>query len=119
MINITFTDNEKSEIVLEIKGHANYGEEGKDIVCAGVSTLFYTLANVLEDNKKMLKTLNYEMEKGEGTLLVTPKEEYQGNVQVMLLTVLTGFNLMASNYPHNVKLVVGRRVEKGVGREKA
>ena len=109
MTTVTFTDNEKSEYALEIKGHADFGEEGKDIVCAGLSTLFYTLAAVLEDNKKMLKTLHSEMEKGEGTLLVTPKDEYQGNVQMMLITVLTGFNLMATNYPHNVKLVIGRR----------
>jgi len=111
MTIVTFTDNEKSEYALEVKGHAEYGEEGKDIVCAGLSTLFYTVAAVLEDNKKMLKTLNYEMEKGEGTLFATPKEEYQGNVQMMFLTILTGFNLMATNYPHNVKLVIGRRTE--------
>ena len=109
MIEITFTDNEKKEYVLEIKGHANYAEEGKDIVCAAISTLFYTLSNALEDNKNMLLTFNAQMEKGEGTLVCTPKEEYEGNVQLMMITILTGFNMMASNYPHHVKLVIGRR----------
>ena len=36
MITIIFTDNGKAEYTLEVKGHANYGEEGKDIVCAAV-----------------------------------------------------------------------------------
>lgn len=111
MITVTFTDNEKSEYILEVKGHADFGEEGKDIVCAAISILFYTAADILEDNKKMLETFNYEMESGEGILFVTPKEKYQGNVQMILLTVLTGFNVMATNYPHNVKLIVGRRTE--------
>ena len=112
MTVVTFTDNEKSEYVLEVKGHADYTkEEGKDIICAGLSILFYTLAEILDENREMLETLNYEMEKGEGTLIVTPKKEYQGNVQIMFLTVLTGFNLMATNYPHNVKMVIGRRTE--------
>ena len=34
---------------LTAEGHAGYAEQGNDdIVCAGVSTLFYTLANYLE-----------------------------------------------------------------------
>lgn len=111
MTIVTFTDNEKSEYVLEVKGHAEYGEEGKDIVCAGVSTLVQTLAAVLEENRKMLKTLNYDFKQGEGTVVATPQDEYQGNVQMMLVTILTGFDLIAQTYPHNVKLVIGRRTE--------
>ena len=111
MITIIFTDNGKAEYTLEVKGHANYGEEGKDIVCAAVSVLYQTAAAVLEENKTMLKSLNYDQVKGDSTLTVTPKDEYQGNVQAILITILTGFNLMATNYPHNVKLVIGERAE--------
>jgi len=31
-----------------MNGHAGYGKAGTDIVCAGASTLIYTLANSLE-----------------------------------------------------------------------
>ena len=31
-----------------MSGHAGYAEEGSDIICAGASTLIYTLANSLE-----------------------------------------------------------------------
>lgn len=36
---------------VEIRGHAEYGESGKDIVCAGVSTIAYTMANYMKSSK--------------------------------------------------------------------
>jgi len=38
MITITVTSNS-----IEAKGHANYNEHGKDIICAAVSALMQTL----------------------------------------------------------------------------
>jgi uncharacterized protein YsxB (DUF464 family) len=35
MIRVNLTPSK-----IEISGHANYAEHGKDIVCAGVSTIF-------------------------------------------------------------------------------
>ena len=32
-----------------VEGHAGYEEEGKDIVCASISTLFTTAVNALEE----------------------------------------------------------------------
>ena len=34
---------------IEVRGHANYAETGKDIVCAGVTALTQTLIRSLED----------------------------------------------------------------------
>ena len=34
---------------ISVKGHANYAEHGKDIVCAAVSTLIQTLIASIED----------------------------------------------------------------------
>lgn len=35
--------------IIVVKGHANYAEPGKDIVCAGVSVLVQTLIKSIED----------------------------------------------------------------------
>lgn len=53
MVNITYRrEHLPGKIVkyhLEASGHAGYSKNGEpDIVCAGVSTLFYTIANYLE-----------------------------------------------------------------------
>ena len=50
MITIEINDYE-----LKIHGHAEFAEKGKDIVCAGISTLFYTLYEVLLSNMNMLE----------------------------------------------------------------
>lgn len=46
MIRVALRQDERSAQFI-ISGHANYDEKGKDIVCAGISTLTNTLANMV------------------------------------------------------------------------
>lgn len=46
MIGITIRQDERCAQFI-VSGHANYDEKGKDIVCAGISTLTNTLANIV------------------------------------------------------------------------
>lgn len=94
-----------------MRGHADFAENGKDIVCAGASTLLYTLANTLEEFRTAMTespsfTINGEGEKQRVTYRCKPNEEYEPNVQLVFMTVTTGFNLLAENYPNNIKLTV-------------
>lgn len=110
---ITIKTNMKKYEV-KISGHADFDEKGKDIVCAGISALFYTLYEVLYQNQVMLepKSLKAIMNEGAGTISCKPKKEYEGNAQLMYMTVLTGFKMMADNYPEYVKFVVVRNSKK-------
>ena len=47
MIKATFRKNKGSFIEYEVTGHAYFAEPGKDIVCAGVSTLYIAITNQL------------------------------------------------------------------------
>lgn len=51
MVNIKYSAN-AGEVVLTIKGHANYAEHGQDIVCAGVSAIIQTAILGLEEIAK-------------------------------------------------------------------
>ena len=105
MINITFRPE---TLELEIKGHANHGKKGEDIVCAAISTLFYTLGEVLNQSAEMLECEPiFKDEEGKGTLSCKPKEEYRGNIALTYRAILIGFELVASNYPKNVTFKVG------------
>ncbi len=42
----------KKNCFLKVSGHANFGEIGKDIVCAGVSSLYSALAKCVENADK-------------------------------------------------------------------
>ena len=49
MIQITiFQDSEHKASGIELNGHAGYGEEGYDIVCAAVSALALNTVNSIE-----------------------------------------------------------------------
>lgn len=86
---------------LDATGHAGYATEGDDIVCASVSTLFYTLANFLD----LI---------GADDLTGTDEEEFlieckglfhdEAVHSAFRMTVL-GLSLLAEQYPDNVQLV--------------
>ena len=104
MINITF--NPKTYTV-DISGHAETDERGKDIVCAAISTLFYTLAQALYPyNDKTENGIDFSDEDGNGHISCTPKKEYEQNIILIYYTILSGFELVAENYKENVKFSV-------------
>lgn len=104
MINITFNPD---TYTLEATGHAEHDEKGKDIVCAAISTLFYTLAECLYNSKEMLaEDMVFSDEDGNGHLSCKPKAEYEANISLIFMTILTGFELVANNYEKNVTLSV-------------
>lgn len=107
MININFIPE---SLTIEIKGHANHGKKGEDIVCAAISTLFYTLGEALNQSAEMLECAPmFKDEDGEGTLCCKPKKEYRGNIALTYRAILIGLELVANNYPKNVTFnVVGR-----------
>lgn len=104
MINITFKPN---TMELIIKGHAEHGKKGKDIVCAAVSTLFYTLGEALWQSSSMLyEEPLIKEEEGDAYIVCHPKEEYEGNIARTYWTILIGMQMIAEQYPKNVKFVV-------------
>ena len=74
MINITFNPK---DLELKVDGHAEHGKKGEDIVCAAISTLFYTLGEALyQSEDMMLSPVVFEDKDGEGYIKCSPKEEY-------------------------------------------
>ncbi len=47
MIDVNIFRNEKGGIRLDISGHASHDDENADIVCAAVSSVFYSLSGYL------------------------------------------------------------------------
>ena len=106
MINIEFNP---STYAIDVTGHAEYGKKGEDIVCAAISTLFYTLGESLYKSRQMIEgDFTFENEDGNGHIECKPKAEYEANVSLIYWTILNGFELVAENYKENVTLhIVG------------
>ena len=90
-----------------MSGHAGYAEEGSDIICAGASTLIYTLANSLERicgvDAQNISRINEDTGDGDvsaeiiipyGTFTEKTADE---RAAVVAETVYTGFISLASS----------------------
>ena len=100
MVKIEFNVNEGYN--LSVSGHTGAEEKGKDIVCAGVSILFYTLCASLKERESVLEKLMCNEEEGNGNIICVPKAEWKNTIECIFWTVLNGFELLANEYPDYV-----------------
>lgn len=105
MVNITYSreylPHNHIGYHLSSTGHAEYNP-GNDIVCASVSTMFYTLANFLEYIGA--KDLDGE---DEPVFDIECKALYQDEaVHTAFRMTVFGLQLIAEEYPDNVSVTV-------------
>lgn len=96
MLKAVLQKNE-DELILTVKGHAGYGEYGKDIVCAAVSTLVSTLACYLTNSKTAL----LRFEEGYGELRSSDKKDHE-----FFFFVFEGIKRISELYPKNVSVSI-------------
>lgn len=92
------------ELRLEFKGHANAGEYGKDVVCAGLSTLLGAVQGMLGESEEIRAHERYG--DGEAYIRCFPQEGYEGKAETILRTAATGCALLADKFPENVRVIV-------------
>ena len=110
MIKIIFTTRNNIYIGLTSKGHAEYDEYGKDIVCSAISSITQSLAigilKVLKLNAK------YKIDEKKGYLeLGLPEisdERVLEKTQVLFETAYQSLLDFQSGYPSNIKVEVKR-----------
>lgn len=84
---------------ISLKGHANYAERGKDIVCAGISTLVQSLIQSIEE--LTTDTIQYSMSPGTVDIKHGNLSE---QAQLLMDSFFVGVNLIADEYPENVRV---------------
>lgn len=93
---------------VRLTGHACSNEMGKDLVCAGASTLAVTLAA----NVRFMKEMGYvrdaivELGSGEALIQCTPVRKYQKSVEQVFNSVCVGFEALAAQYPEYISYEV-------------
>lgn len=101
MIKVTFHRNYYR---VTVDGHANSGEPGHDLVCAGASTLAYTLAaNVanLADNGHV-RIESMELSSGKAEISCKPRSGARATVSRIYQAVCVGFEILARDYPQYI-----------------
>lgn len=93
---------------LKVTGHACSAEAGKDLVCAGASTLAVTLAT----NVRFMAEMGYvrgpiiELESGEAVIQCNPVPKFRRSVEQVYNSVCVGFEALAKQYPEYIRYEV-------------
>ena len=99
MIEINYSKKDDQICMIESKGHANYDEQGKDIVCSAVSAIIVGCFNALLDEE----ALDLTVEKGYAKCVV--KDEISEHDQNVLDTILIQLMTIERSYPKFVKIL--------------
>lgn len=99
MINVDLLINREDEIVgFEIKGHAEYDEYGKDLVCSAVTILAYSCVNSLDKYAEDVKFSDDDI-----TMSVSIDKTTR-DTKVIFDYFKTGIETLLGNYSSYVKL---------------
>lgn len=84
---------------IQVKGHAGFDSKGKDIVCAGFSTLFFTLLEMIK--KEGYDTAAVSSDNDWIEIRLTEKSS---TVQHYWKMFLAGVDMLNANYPQSFRV---------------
>lgn len=100
MIKVKFVLNKGLYKELEVKGHANYADFGKDIICAAVSSTTSMLINGLTEVLK--EDVNLKVEDNKiGLKLKDPNK----NTQILMESYYIELKNIEQEYKDNIKII--------------
>lgn len=85
---------------ISVTGHAGYAPHGQDIVCAGASTLYYTLRAALEAEEEAGR--GSVTDRG-GEIIFAAADGSGERARLIMDTVWRGYELMAEQYGTYIK----------------
>ena len=85
---------------IKVTGHAGYRENGKDIVCAGVTALTQTLIRSMEDLTE--DKVEYEVSPGKAEIRYRNLSEKS---KTLVDSFFIGICAVAEAYPENVNII--------------
>jgi len=94
MITITIYQNSDIYVGFESKGHAGYGEEGYDIICAAVSALTINTINSIETFTEDVFTVR----QNEGYVKFVLKNPVTNTAVLFLKSMILGLKMIQENY---------------------
>jgi len=94
MIKVLIKENS-----IRIKGHANYSEYGKDIVCASVSSVIYTTVNSIMNIDK--SSIEYTDDGNQVTITKINSNEI---VNILINTMIEILKDLERQYKENIKI---------------
>ena len=106
MVDVKFEyGKEIGYLSMTMRGHANFAELGKDVVCAGASILGMTVAQaiqIMSDDGRLQKKANITIRNGRITVTAKPKPEHFAEALHSFYLGEVGMQLLAEAYPGTI-----------------
>lgn len=99
MVNATYRAEEDTH-TLTVYGHANYAEYGKDIVCAGISSIVQALIGWIEENYYKANCISVSPKEGEVIISCEGGEDVAAVFQMASI----GLEQIADSYPDHMQI---------------
>lgn len=92
--------------LLTIEGHSGYGTRGKDVVCAGISTLVGAFVNCIldEESNGRLKLHRNIIRDGYICFEIEKFSFSKERIEGIMDAFLTGFVMLAESYPDYITM---------------
>lgn len=92
---------------VDVEGHAGYAPDGDDILCASISILTYTYAQVVQNYEQdMIDKSTIILDKGNAHIFCYPSRKARRDIKAALDTITVGFKLLEFNFPEFVSLQI-------------
>lgn len=101
MVNAIYRIEENTH-TLTVQGHANYDEYGKDIVCAGISSIVQALIGWLEENYYKANCISVNPKEGEVIVSCEGGEDIAAVFQMASI----GLEQIADCYPAHMQIQI-------------
>lgn len=106
MTNVYYIAQAPDLRLLEILGHANYADKGKDIVCSAISILTYALRESLEQlPQDQVRTTTSFKEGNVDFLIKTTSEatsETHARIEAVVDMAIAGYKLLEAEYSSHI-----------------
>lgn len=108
MIHVSFSCTEPEGCLrMQMNGHAGSGPKGKDLACAGASTLVYTLGEVLERmylQKMLRRSPKVVLTEGRAEIEAVPRAEYFQEALLAFWMTEVGLYTLGMQFPRSVRM---------------
>ena len=102
MITITIRKEKDKVVAFSVTGHAEYADEGQDIVCSAVSALTINTVNSIEQ----LTSDRICTAQSDGELHAEMLGTVSPEAHLLLQSMYLGLQSVAEQYPGHVKIIV-------------
>ena len=99
MIQVSVGMCDEQILSLQCTGHAGYAEAGKDLVCAGVSSILFGALNALNELEKG----NAELRVTKSKISIRVKEDSE-HIQLLLKMILIQLKTVQESYQEYIEI---------------